>query len=42
MTEEKKIAVVAGASRGLGFETSRQLARSGIRVILIAKTQPLF
>ena len=38
MTEEKKIAVVTGANRGLGFETSRQLARSGIRVILTSRS----
>jgi NAD(P)-dependent dehydrogenase (short-subunit alcohol dehydrogenase family) len=32
-----KIAVVTGANRGLGFETCRQLARLGIKVILTAR-----
>jgi NAD(P)-dependent dehydrogenase (short-subunit alcohol dehydrogenase family) len=32
-----KIALVTGANRGLGFETSRQLARQGIRVLLTSR-----
>jgi len=31
---KKKIALVTGANKGLGFETSRQLARQGILVLL--------
>ena len=30
----KKIALVTGANKGLGFETSRQLAQLGIKVLL--------
>lgn len=37
MNEVKKIAVVTGANRGLGFETCRQLASQGIKVILTAR-----
>jgi NAD(P)-dependent dehydrogenase (short-subunit alcohol dehydrogenase family) len=32
-----KIAVVTGANRGLGFETCRQLARHGLRVVLTSR-----
>ena len=33
----KRIALVTGANRGLGFETGRQLAQLGITVILSAR-----
>jgi NAD(P)-dependent dehydrogenase (short-subunit alcohol dehydrogenase family) len=33
----KRTALVTGANRGLGFETARQLARSGYRVVLAAR-----
>jgi NAD(P)-dependent dehydrogenase (short-subunit alcohol dehydrogenase family) len=33
-TSSERIALVTGANRGLGLETSRQLARLGVRVIL--------
>src|SRR5919108_1515922 len=37
MTTEKKIALVTGANKGLGFETCRQLAQLGLSVILSAR-----
>ena len=35
----KKVAVVTGANRGLGFETCRQLAKQGIEVILTSRDE---
>lgn len=37
MTETGNIAVVTGASRGLGLETCRQLAAKGFRIVLTAR-----
>ena len=37
MSRTKKIAVVTGAGRGIGFETARQLARRDMKVILAAR-----
>ncbi|MGB7930697.1 MAG: SDR family oxidoreductase [Gammaproteobacteria bacterium] len=37
MTDQSPIAVISGASRGLGFETCRQLGRRGYRVLLTAR-----
>lgn len=39
MNTTKKIAVVTGANRGLGFETCRQLAKQGIQVILTSRDE---
>ncbi len=37
MGTEKRIALVTGGNRGIGFETCRQLGRKGLRVILAAR-----
>jgi NAD(P)-dependent dehydrogenase (short-subunit alcohol dehydrogenase family) len=37
MSRTKKIAVVTGAGRGIGFETARQLAKRGMKVVLAAR-----
>ncbi|MBI1949853.1 MAG: SDR family oxidoreductase [Acidobacteria bacterium] len=39
MGPTRKIAVVTGANRGIGFETCRQLARGGMKVILAARDE---
>ncbi|TAE58693.1 MAG: SDR family oxidoreductase [Nostocales cyanobacterium] len=39
MNSTKRIAVVTGANRGLGFEASRQLAKNGYHVILTSRDQ---
>lgn len=39
MSATKKVAVVTGANRGLGFETCRQLAKEGIYVILTSRDE---
>lgn len=36
---DKKVAVVTGANRGLGFEACRQLAKKGIQVILTSRDE---
>lgn len=35
--DERKLAIVTGGNRGLGFETCRQLAQKGYRVVLTAR-----
>lgn len=36
---DKRVAVVTGANRGLGYETSKQLANDGYRVVMACRDQ---
>ena len=38
MTNDKKVALVTGANRGIGLETARQLGQSGITVVVAARS----
>jgi NAD(P)-dependent dehydrogenase (short-subunit alcohol dehydrogenase family) len=38
MTNEKKVALITGANRGIGLETARQLGQKGITVVVAARS----
>ncbi len=38
-TRQRRIALVTGANKGIGFETARQLAREGFRVFIGARDE---
>jgi NAD(P)-dependent dehydrogenase (short-subunit alcohol dehydrogenase family) len=37
MADAKKVALITGANKGLGFEMARQLAQKGVKVVLAAR-----
>ncbi len=39
MANGKKVALVTGSNRGIGFETARQLGKEGVVVIVSARTE---
>ena len=39
MAHEKKVALVTGSNRGIGFETARQLGNQGATVVVSARTE---
>jgi NAD(P)-dependent dehydrogenase (short-subunit alcohol dehydrogenase family) len=39
MSQEKKVALVTGANRGIGLETARQLGQQGVTVLVGARKQ---
>jgi NAD(P)-dependent dehydrogenase (short-subunit alcohol dehydrogenase family) len=39
-TSSRRVAVVTGANKGLGFEIARQIGRTGVMVLLGARNKP--
>jgi NAD(P)H-hydrate repair Nnr-like enzyme with NAD(P)H-hydrate epimerase domain len=39
MANSKKVALVTGSNRGIGFETARQLGQQGVTVIVSARAE---
>ena len=39
MANAKKIALITGANKGLGYEMAKQLAKAGVTVVLASRDQ---
>jgi NAD(P)-dependent dehydrogenase (short-subunit alcohol dehydrogenase family) len=39
MAQDKKVALITGANRGIGFETAKQLGATGVTIVAAARTQ---
>ena len=40
MTQQKKVALITGANRGIGLETAKQLGENGVTIVAAARTAP--